>query len=72
MSEKAPDISVVSTGAETSDVAAVTAVVRAALDELAAGLELGTGPSRSAWQLSQRGVRATITPGPGAWRSFSG
>ena len=67
-----PDLRIVSSGADPDDVAAVSAVVQAALDELAAGLEVEGGVGQSAWQRSQRGVRGTITPGAGAWRSFSG
>jgi hypothetical protein len=53
------------------EVATVTAVLTAALEELAddnAHVET-SGPS--AWQRSQRNVRSTLQPGHGAWRGFS-
>ena len=68
----APDLRIISTGADADEVAAVTAVVTEALGELAAGLEVGGAPRVSAWQRSQRGVRGVLVPGAGAWRSFSG
>ncbi|MEP6480572.1 MAG: acyl-CoA carboxylase subunit epsilon [Rhodoglobus sp.] len=67
-----PDLRVVSTGATDEDVAAVTAVVRGALVEIAAGIELEAGITQTAWQRSQRAIRGTIATGPGVWRGFSG
>ncbi len=67
-----PDLRIVSAGAQPDEVAAVTAVLRGALDELAAGLEVDGEPTVSAWRRSQRPIRAPITPGRGAWRSFAG
>ena len=55
-----------------SDLAAVTAVLEAAVEEAAdenARLAV-TGPS--AWQRSQRSVRTPVHPAHGAWRSFAG
>jgi hypothetical protein len=60
---------VVSRNATTAEIAAVTAVLTAALEELANG-QSAEGPRVSAWQRSQRDLRKPITPGPGAWRSF--
>jgi hypothetical protein len=55
----------------TEEVAAVTAVVTAALEELAdQNARIESGPS--AWQQSQRNIRATLRPGAGAWRGFAG
>ncbi len=64
-----PSIRVVSKNATDSDIAAVTAVLTAALDELAAA-QSGEGPAVSAWHRSQRALRTPLTPGAGAWRSF--
>jgi hypothetical protein len=66
------DIAVIAGSPDAEDLAAVTAVLAAVLDELAAeqGRREQTGPS--AWARSQRGVRDPIEPGHGAWRSFSG
>ncbi len=64
-----PRLRVVSRNATTAEIAAVTAVLTAALEELANG-QSAEGPRVSAWQRSQRDLRKPITPGPGAWRSF--
>ncbi len=69
---QAPHLQIISSGANAADVAAVTAVLRAALDELAAELEIDPGVGQSAWQRSQRAIRGTISPGNGTWRGFSG
>ncbi len=63
----APDLRVVSKGATAAEVAAVTAVLTAALDELAAQ-GATEEPAITAWQRSQRPMRAPIHPAPGAWR----
>ncbi len=60
-------IRVVSKNASAVDIAAVTAVVTAALEELSA--EQSAEPAEvSAWRRSQRGLRGELHPGPGAWR----
>jgi hypothetical protein len=66
-----PDIIVVSGNPEGHEMAALTAVLSGVLEELAAerGRRELTGPS--AWQRSQRSLRAPMHPGPGEWRSFS-
>jgi hypothetical protein len=66
----APDLRILSPGATPEEVAAVTAVLGAALAELAAAHERDRAPIVSAWQRSQRPIRATLTPGPGAWSGF--
>ena len=53
-----------------SEIAAVTAVITAALAELAVEHERDSGVRQSAWQRSQRAIRQPLTPGYGAWRSF--
>jgi len=67
-----PDIRIVSKSATPEEIAAVTAVVQGALDELAESLDAAATPQRSAWDRSRRDLRAPLRPGPGAWRSFSG
>ncbi|HEY5224174.1 MAG TPA: acyl-CoA carboxylase epsilon subunit [Microbacteriaceae bacterium] len=52
-----------------TEIAAVTAVVTAALQEHA-GIEADAQTAPSVWQRSQRRLRAPIAPGPGAWQSF--
>jgi hypothetical protein len=67
-----PDVRIVSKNASEHDVAAVTAVLRGALAEHAAGLELESGSGMSAWERSQRPIRAALTPHTGSWRGFAG
>jgi hypothetical protein len=55
-----------------AEVAAVTAVLGAALEEIAAGRELETGRGTTAWQRSQRPIRRPIVRSHDAWRGFSG
>ena len=67
------DIAVISGSPDAQELAAVTAVLAAVLDELAAEQgrrQQAAGPS--AWARSQRGVQAPVHPGHGVWRSFSG
>lgn len=72
MSAEPLDLRIVSSGATAGDGAAVTAVLHAALDELAAEADATNGPTQSAWQRSQRTLRTPLHAGPGAWRGFSG
>ena len=67
----AADLRIVSGGASPEDVAAVIAVLRGALDELAAANDAGVAPVISAWQRSQKPIRTSISPAPGVWRAFS-
>lgn len=62
-----PDLRIVSKGATPEDIAAVTAVLGLALDELAEQLNAESGPRVSAWQRSQRAVRTPGTWGTGTW-----
>ena len=55
-----------------AELAAVTAVVGAVLEEIASDHERATVPGVSAWQRNQRPVRQPITRGTGTWRAFSG
>jgi hypothetical protein len=67
------DIAVISGSPDAEDLAAITAVLAAVLDELAAEQgrrEQASGPS--AWARSQRNVRTPLHPGHGIWRSFAG
>jgi hypothetical protein len=65
------DIRVTSSGATPEEIAAVTVVVEQALAELADELGAGSARGVSAWQRSQRSMRTPLSPGAGAWRSFS-
>jgi hypothetical protein len=67
------DVEVIGGSPDPVDMAAVTAVLAGVLEELAAEqgrLEQAAAPS--AWEHSQRTVRAPLHPQAGAWRSFSG
>jgi len=66
------NLAVISGNPDVEDVAALTAVLAGVLEELAAEQGRREAAATSAWARSQRGVRAPIHPGPGAWRSFSG
>ena len=65
------DIRVTSSNATPEEIAAVTVVIEQALAELADEMGAGSGRGVSAWQRSQRSLRAPLNPGAGAWRSFS-
>jgi len=66
------DIRILGGNPTAVDVAATTAVLTAALEELAEenGRVSASGPS--AWERSQRPFRTPVTRGSGAWRGFSG
>ncbi|WP_345763802.1 acyl-CoA carboxylase epsilon subunit [Diaminobutyricibacter sp. McL0608] len=55
-----------------AEVAAVTAVLTAALAEHAADRAVRSRRGPSAWERSQRPLRAPLAPGYGAWRGFTG
>jgi hypothetical protein len=66
-------ITVVGGNPTATEVAAVTAVLAATLEELR-GREAAakTGPVVSAWQRTQRPLRGTLVAGAGQWRGFLG
>ena len=66
------DIRITGGSPTPQEIAAVTAVLQASLDELAAAQELLNSGVTSAWQRSQRQLRQPQLHGRGAWRSFSG
>jgi hypothetical protein len=66
------DIEVIGGSPDSEELAAVTAVLAGVLEELAAEQGRREQAVTSAWARSQRAVRAPLTPGAGAWRSFSG
>ena len=53
------------------ELAAVVAVVEAAVEEELDELHSGVRINPSAWERSQRTVRAPLHPGAGRWRGFS-
>jgi hypothetical protein len=66
-SREPADIRIVSGNPEPDEVAAVTAVISAALDELGGEQRRRQNGGPSAWQRSQRAVRSPLVRG--AWRS---
>ena len=52
-----------------AEVAAVTAVLGAALEELASDRERNAASGPSAWQRSQRAIRTPIVRGHDTWRA---
>ena len=67
MSDAGPDIRILSGDPDHEEVAAITAVLSAALDELAGEQRRRQSGGPSAWQRSQRSVRTPLVPG--AWRT---
>jgi hypothetical protein len=70
MPESAPEIRFLSGQPSTAEVAAVTSVLTAALDELAGENRRSRERGRSAWQISQRAIRQPLPHG--AWRNVEG
>jgi hypothetical protein len=66
----APDIRILGGDPTPEEIAAVTAVLAAALDQLAGESRRRADNAPNAWQRSQRDIRAPLPFG--AWRSFSG
>jgi len=69
--EDDPGIRIVSTNVTSEEIAAVTAVVRAALAESAELSGVDETAPTSAWARSQRPIRTPLRPGPGAWNARS-
>lgn len=68
-----PTISVVSGDPSPEELAAVTAVLAALEAERAAEDAAQKAPEPvSGWELSRRGLRTTITVGPGQWGRHAG
>ena len=66
------DIQVTGGNPSPEEIAAVTAVLQASLAELAAEQALLDTSAPTAWQRSQRQLRAPLHNARGSWRSFSG
>lgn len=66
--QQAPDIRITGGNASPEEVAAVTAVLAAALDELAGQHRRSGDRGPTAWQASQRSLRTPLRFG--AWRNF--
>jgi len=65
-------LTVLSGNPTAEELAAVTAVIEATLNEQGENDRHSDHQGPSAWQRSQRGLRATLRPGHGVWRGFSG
>jgi hypothetical protein len=72
MSRIEADVEILAGSPDPTDMAAVTAVLAGVLEELAAEQGRREQAATSAWERSQRSVRASIHPQNGSWRSFSG
>jgi hypothetical protein len=68
VSDAAPDIRILGGNPTAEEIAAVTAVVSAALDELAHEERRSGDRGPTAWQSSQRSIRRPLPFG--AWRNF--
>jgi hypothetical protein len=66
-----PPFRVVTRGLSAGELAAVTVVVEAAVQQELEQLHSEPTTSTTAWQRSQRSLRTPLHPGPGVWRSFS-
>jgi hypothetical protein len=66
-----PEFEVVAGQPTPAELAAVTAVLTSMIEALEDG-QRTEGAIVSAWQRSQRSIRKPLSPGAGAWRSFSG
>jgi hypothetical protein len=64
------DFQVVRGNPTPAELAAVTAVLAAVIEEETAAEESAGRERRSAWELTQRTLRGDL--GPAGWRSFSG
>jgi hypothetical protein len=65
--QPAPEIRFLTGNPDAEEIAAITAVLTAALDELAGEARRSHSSGTSAWQRSQRTVRQPLTHGD--WRS---
>jgi len=66
------DIRVLRGSPTPEELAALTAVIHGVVDELAANEATHALRVTTAWQRSQKQLRTPLSPGQGAWRSFSG
>ena len=64
--------SVLSGNPTPAELAVVTAVLTAAIEEARVSESRTEEKGRSAWQRAQRPIRMPLPRGNGAWRSFSG
>lgn len=67
MTEHPPEFTVLSGNPTATELAAVTAVLTAMVEQADGKRMPVAEPSRSAWALSQRALRRPIVPGGGAW-----
>ena len=67
-----PSIRILTPGLSAEEIAAVTAVIEAAVEEELEALHDDVHIGPSAWERSRRSLRTPLQTGPGAWRSFTG
>ena len=66
-----PVLHVLSPNLSAAEIAAVTAVIGAAVEEELAELQDDVRIGPSAWERSQRSLRTPLHPHAGAWRGFT-
>jgi hypothetical protein len=69
-SNEEPQYSVVSGSPTAQEIAAVSVVLGAAIEEFGTELTVAEKGAHNSWSRGQRSLRAPLTPGPGAWRGF--
>jgi hypothetical protein len=70
-SDESPIFSVLAGNPTPAELAAVTAVIQALIEEEGENDRKRVQRGQSAWQQSQRAMRRPLHHGPGAWRGFS-
>lgn len=68
----AAELRVLSGNPTDAELAAVTAVLTATIEDERDSAGRASDPQRSAWQRAQRPIRLPLSRGVGTWRSFSG
>jgi hypothetical protein len=69
--DRATELRIISGDPTPAELAAVTAVLGAMIEEAESSQRQSARRGQSAWQRSQAPIRQTISPGFGAWRTFS-
>jgi gamma-glutamyl:cysteine ligase YbdK (ATP-grasp superfamily) len=71
-SSDAAELRIISGDPTPSELAAITAVLSAMIEEAESSRRQSARRGQSAWQRSQQPIRQTLAPGFGAWRTFGG
>jgi hypothetical protein len=68
--DTATELGIISGDPTPSELAAITAVLGAMIEEAETSQRQSARRGQSAWQRSQKPIRQTLSPGFGAWRTF--